>query len=162
MATKKSIAKKTANNEAAAKSVVTKARNVSLKEARVLELLAKEGTSKIALVGAKEAGGFISFVREQGVVGLAVGLAIGTAAGAAVKQIVDGFINPIVGFLIGGIDLSKLKWVIVSPNADGIGGLTLSWGAILSAFITLIATAFVIYWLVHIAKLDKLDKKKDA
>jgi large conductance mechanosensitive channel len=103
---------------------------------------------------------FFDFVREQGVVGLAVGLAIGTAAGAAVKQIVDGFINPIVGFLIGGIDLSKLQWVVVGPREDGTGGLAFSWGAILSSLITLFATAFVIYWLVRIAKLDRLDKKK--
>lgn len=136
------------------------ATKAKLKEAKVLEL-AKEGTTKIVGVGAKEAGGFITFVRQQGVVGLAVGLAIGTAAGAAVKQIVDGFINPIVGFLIGGIDLAKLKWVIVSPHADGTGGLTIGWGAILSAFITLVATALVIYWLIHVAKLDKLDKKKE-
>jgi large conductance mechanosensitive channel len=161
MATKKKIEKKTANNKAAAKSALTKARNTKLKEPKVFEL-AKEGTSKIALVGAKEAGGFISFVREQGVVGLAVGLAIGTAAGAAVKAIVDGFINPIVGFLIGGIDLTQLKWVVVAAKKGGSSGLTLSWGAILSGLITLVATAFVIYWLVHVAKLDKLDKAKDA
>ena len=161
MATKSKLEKKTAAHKAAAKSAITRAKNVQLKEALVLEL-AKEGTTKIIGAGAKEAGGFITFVREQGVVGLAVGLAIGTAAGAAVKQIVDGFINPIVGFLIGGIDLVKLKWVIVSPKMDGTGGLALSWGAILSAFITLVATAFVIYALVHIAKLDRIDKKKDA
>ena len=159
MATKKTIAKKIAVNKAAAKSAIAKAKSSKLKEAKILEI-AKEGTSKIVGAGAKQAGGFITFVREQGVVGLAVGLAIGTAAGAAVKQIVDGFINPIVGFLIGGIDLSQLKWVIVATHKDGTGGLALSWGAILSALITLIATAFVIYWLVHVAKLDKLDKKK--
>jgi len=161
MATKKAVVKKTAANKAAAKSAITKAKRTPLKEARILDI-AKEGATKIVGGGAKEAGGFIKFVREQGVVGLAVGLAIGTAAGAAVKQIVDGFINPIVGFLIGGVDLAKLKWVIVGPHADGTGGLALSWGAILSALITLIATSFVIYWLVHIAKLDRLDKKKDA
>ena len=159
MATKKTIVKKTTNNKTAAKSTLTKAQNAKLREPKVL-LLAQEGASKVIGGGAKEAGGFITFVREQGVVGLAVGLAIGTAAGAAVKQIVDGFINPIVGFLIGGIDLAKLKWVIVGPKPDGTGGLALSWGAILSALITLIATAFVIYALVHLAKLDKLDKKK--
>jgi large conductance mechanosensitive channel len=103
---------------------------------------------------------FIDFVREQGVVGLAVGLAIGTAAGAAVKEIVDGFINPIVGYIIGGVDLAELTWVVVAPNESGQGGLVLSWGAILSAIITLLATALVIYWLVRVAKLDKLDKKK--
>lgn len=39
--------------------------------------------------------------------------------------------------------------------------LTFGWGAIVSALITLVATAFVIYWLIHIAKLDRLDKKKE-
>lgn len=104
--------------------------------------------------------GFMMFVREQGVVGLAVGLAIGTAAGASVKQIVEGLINPIVGFLIGGVDLTKLSWVIVKANGQGKGGLELEWGAVLSSIITLLATALVIYWLIHVAKLDRLDKKK--
>jgi len=137
----------------------SKKRIVPLKEAKVLEV-AKVGAEKVAGAGKAQTTGFINFVREQGVVGLAVGLAIGTAAGAAVKQIVDGFINPIVGFLIGGVDLSKLKWVIVNAKPDGSGGLALSWGAILSALITLIATAFVIYFLVHLAKLDRIDRKK--
>ena len=115
----------------------------------------------VAAAAVKERGnGFLVFVREQGVVGLAVGLAIGTAAGASVKQIVDGLINPVVGFLIGGIDLSKLSWVIVKANSQGRGGLELEWGAVLSSIITLLATAFVIYWLIHVAKLDRLDKKK--
>ena len=159
MAEKTPTAKRIANNKAQAKRVLTNAQKTALAEARVLEL-AKEGTTKIIGAGAKEAGGFLTFVREQGVIGLAVGLAIGTAAGAAVKQIVDGFINPIVGFLIGGVDLTKLKWVIVAPRTDGTGGLALSWGAILSALITLVATALVIYLLVHFAKLDRIDKKK--
>jgi len=116
---------------------------------------------KVVSVGRDHARGFMDFVREQGVVGLAVGLAIGTAAGASVKQIVDGFINPIVGFLIGGVDLSRLNWIVVTPNKEGHGGLILAWGSILSSLITLLATAFVIYWLVKVAKLDKLDKKKE-
>ncbi len=65
--------------------------------------------------------GFLGFVREQGVIGLAVGLAIGTSAGASVKVIVDQFISPIVGFLIGGVDLSALKWTIVGVNEQGKG-----------------------------------------
>lgn len=121
----------------------------------------KVDPKSLAGAGKSQLTQFLDFVREQGVVGLAVGLAIGTAAGAAVKQIVDGFINPIIGFIIGGIDLSQLTWVVVGPGADGKGGLAFSWGAILSSIITLLATALVIYWLIHIAKLDKLDKKKD-
>jgi len=123
---------------------------------------AADKSEKLVKVGSSQVGGFIDFIRSQGIIGLAVGLAIGTAAGAAVKAIVDGFINPIVGFIIGGVDLTKLKWVVVTPNKDGVGGLVFSWGSIISALITLVATAFVIYWLIHIARLDRLDKKKDA
>jgi large conductance mechanosensitive channel len=119
---------------------------------------------KVANIKGKTSGhadGFVSFIREQGVVGLAVGLAIGTAAGASVKAIVDGLINPLVGFLVGGIDLSKLTWVAVKADKAGNGGLELAWGPVLSSLITLTATALVIYLIVHFAKLDRLDKKKD-
>jgi large conductance mechanosensitive channel protein len=111
-------------------------------------------------VAKKHAGGFISFVREQGVVGLAVGLAIGTAAGASVKVIVDEFISPIVALLTRGVDLNSLKWVILA--ADGSNKeVAIGYGAILSSVITLLATAFVIYQIVHIAKLDRMDKSKE-
>ena len=101
--------------------------------------------------------GFMDFVREQGVVGLAVGLAIGTSAGQAVASIVDNFINPIVGFILGGLDLSDMTWN--TGLSRGGHDLVFGWGAILSAIITLLATAFVIYYIVHQMKLDKLDKK---
>lgn len=102
--------------------------------------------------------GFFDFVREQGVIGLAVGLAIGSAAGAAVKSIVDNFINPIVGFLLGGLNLSNIVWETGLKNGDA--QLIFGWGAILSALITLTATAFVVYYVVKGIGLDRLDKKK--
>lgn len=136
------------------KKVTKKTDEQGVKPGRIQTVAAKA-------IAVKEHGtGFMTFVREQGVIGLAVGLAIGSAAGASVKQIVDGLINPIVGFLIGGVDLSKLSWVVVPANAQGKGGLELDWGAVLSSLITLLATALVIYWLIHVAKLDRLDKKK--
>ena len=101
--------------------------------------------------------GFLDFIRPQGVIGLAVGLAIGAAAGDTVKKLVEGFINPIVQFLVGSGDkLATATWHFEAwgRSAD------FAWGAALSSAITLLATALVIYWLVHIFKLDKLDKKK--
>lgn len=115
-------------------------------------------TKKQAVKG--HANGFVSFVREQGVVGLAVGLAIGTAAGASVKVIVDEFISPLVALMTRGIDLNSLKWVILSADGNN-AEVAIGYGAILSSVITLLATAFVIYQIVHIAKLDRADKKKD-
>lgn len=104
---------------------------------------------------------FSNFVREQGVVGLAVGLAIGVAAGQAVASIVDNLINPIVGFILGGTDLSELRWETGLTRGDE--ELIIGWGAVAGAIITLLATAFVIFYLVKGMKLDKLDKtKKDS
>ncbi len=109
------------------------------------------------------AGGFLDFVREQGVVGLAVGLAIGTAAGASVKVIVDEFIAPIVALLTRGVDLNSLRWVIVEANTKTAQPeVAIGYGMIISSVITLLATAFVVYQIVHILKLDRMDKKKDA
>jgi large conductance mechanosensitive channel len=103
----------------------------------------------------KQLKGFMDFVREQGVVGLAVGLAIGAAAGDAVKAIVDNLINPLVGLILGGTDLSN----IASKVDRGGKVLTFGWGNILNSVITLLAVAAVVYFLVHMLKLDKADKK---
>ena len=130
---------------------------VAAAKARAAEK-AKEARAKAASAPGKHAGGFVDFIRTQGVVGLAVGLAIGTAAGATVKSLVEGFINPIVQFIVGSQEgLQAAVWHVElwGRNAD------FAWGAAVSSAITLVATALVIYWVVHIFKLDRLDKKKD-
>ncbi len=104
-------------------------------------------------------GNFMTFVRQQGVVGLAVGLAIGTAAGASVKAIVDGFISPVVGFILGGVNLMSISWHTGWYNNGN--QLIIGWGAVVNSIIVLLATALVVYIFVHGSHLDKLDKKKD-
>lgn len=119
---------------------------------------AKEARRKVKEQGAKHTSGFITFLRTQGVIGLAVGLAIGTAAGDTVGKMVEGFINPIVQFIIGKTDtLENAVWSfeLGGRNAD------FAWGAFVSSTITLLATALVIYWVVHVMKLDRLDKAKE-
>ena len=120
-----------------------------------------EKVVKVATLGRThvrgQVGGFLDFIRAQGVIGLAIGLAIGTAAGDTVRKLVEGFINPIVQFIVGSGDkLSTATWhlELFGRTAD------FAWGAALSSAITLLATALVVYWLVNVFKLDKLDKKK--
>lgn len=131
----------------------------SAAEAKQAATTAKLEATKAKLANASGHGsGFMNFIREQGVVGLAVGLAIGTAAGASVKVIVEQLINPLVALMTQGIDLSKLSWDVHL----GAETVKFGWGAVLSSLITLIATALVVYLVIHLAKLDKLDKKKDS
>ena len=118
----------------------------------------KERAEAVRSRAGKHGNGFIDFIRTQGVVGLAVGLAIGVAAGDTVSKLVEGFINPIIQFIVGSQDaLSSAVWHVElwGRSAD------FAWGAFVSSAITLLATALVIYLLVNVMRLDKLDKKKD-
>lgn len=111
-------------------------------------------------VATKQISGFTEFVREQGVVGLAVGLAIGTAATVFVKSIVDNLINPIIGALLPGSSSLSEKYICIGSDASGCVN-KLAWGAVVSNFISFLAVAAVIYFVVKGFKLDKLDKKKE-
>lgn len=143
------------------KNTQTEKKAERLTKAEAAAKKAEATAKKVAKRSAKRVqghvGGFLDFVRSQGVIGLAVGLAIGAAAGDTVKKLVEGFINPIVQFIVGSGDkLATATWhlELFGRTAD------FAWGAALSSTITLVATALVIYWLVNIFKLDKLDKKK--
>lgn len=120
--------------------------------------MTKKRATNVGRGGGKQLNGFVEFIRTQGVVGLAVGLAIGTAAGATVKTLVEGFITPIVQFIVGSQDaLATATWTFRAFDRQA----DFAWGAFVSSAITLIATAFVIYLIVHSAKLDRIDKKKE-
>ena len=97
--------------------------------------------------------GFIQFVREQGVVGLAVGFILGGAIAKMVTAIVTDLLNPLIGLAIGGLNLKNayLK----------IGAAKLLWGDFVSVCIDFLIVAFVVYFGVKLLKLDRLDKKKE-
>jgi len=102
--------------------------------------------------------GFLEFVREQGVVGLAIGLAVGTQAAVLVKDIVASIIDPIMGLVIGNPKgLQAAEWNVT------VGGrhATFTVGHLLYSIIVFASVCAVIYIIVHGFKLDKLDKKKD-
>ncbi len=132
----------------ASKSVKAAAKVAALKEKKIVSAAIKD----------THMGGFVNFIREQGVVGLAVGLAIGTAAGDTVKKLVTAFIDPLVQLIVGsqqGLQSASFTVEIAGRRGEFL------YGAFVSSLITLIAVAFVVYAIVHFLKLDKLDKKKD-
>ena len=132
----------------ASKSVKAAAKVAALKEKKIAGTVIKD----------THMAGFVNFIREQGVVGMAVGLAIGTAAGDTVKKLVTAFIDPLVQLIVGsqqGLQSASFTVEIAGRKGEFL------YGAFVSSLITLIAVAFVVYAIVHFFKLDKLDKKKD-
>lgn len=105
-------------------------------------------------------GGFMEFVRTQGVVGLAVGLVLGGAVTVLVKSLIDNIVMPPLGFILGSAEgLKGLEWHI-GKTAAGQDTI-LYYGTFLNDLINFAVIAVVIYLIVHILGFDKLDKKKD-
>lgn len=104
--------------------------------------------------------GFINFVREQGVVGLAVGLVLGTATKSLVDSVVVNIFNPVVGLMIGGKDLSQR--FICLRRVGGVCTAKIGYGQVISDIIAFMTVALAMFLIVHYLKLDRLDKKKSA
>lgn len=105
----------------------------------------------------KQLRGFMDFVREQGVVGLAIGLAIGTQAAILVKDMVGAIIDPIIGLIIGNPKgLQAAQWDVTVAGREA----TFGFGKLVYSLIVFMAVCAVIYFVVHGFKLDKIDKKK--
>lgn len=108
--------------------------------------------------------GFIEFIRQQGVVGLAVGFILGAAVSSLVNSLVTNLINPLIGVALGRVNLTDKAWHLsngkdlIANNADD---LVVRYGAVISTFIDLIIIAAVVYFSVKMLKLDQLDKQKD-
>lgn len=96
--------------------------------------------------------GFIDFIREKGVVGLAVGFLVGGAVSKMVTALVTDIINPLIGVALGSVDLAERKLMI--------GSVELLWGHFISAFVDFLVVAAVVYFGVKLLRLDKLDKPK--
>lgn len=122
--------------------------------------LAREQLDKIPAPKVRDHfGGFVTFVREQGVVGLAIGLVLGTQVKTLVDQLVLSFINPLLGLLLPGKGNLVDKTFHINIGEKGANFL---WGAFASQLISFLTVAAVIYIVFKSLKLDKLDKKKDS
>ncbi|MDD3773980.1 MAG: MscL family protein [Patescibacteria group bacterium] len=91
--------------------------------------------------------GFMNFIREQGVAGLAVGFILGGAVSKIVSSLVDDIINPLLGVILGAA--GNLNQASVK-----IGSVQLNWGSFVNTTIDFIVIALVVYFGVKLLRLD--------
>ena len=97
--------------------------------------------------------GFMTFIREQGVVGLAVGFILGGSVGKVVTALVEDIINPLIGLVLGSA--AGLK-----EMAFTLAGADIKLGAFVATLIDFLVIAAVVYYGFKGLGLDKIDKKK--
>jgi large conductance mechanosensitive channel protein len=103
--------------------------------------------------------GFVDFVREQGVVGLAIGLVLGFAAKTVIDSLVANIFNPIVGLLTGGISLEDKTACL--KQLGGECTTSIKYGQFVSDFISFVIVVALVYFVFKSLKLERLDKKKE-
>lgn len=93
-------------------------------------------------------GGFMKFLKEYSVIGLAIGVIIGSKAGELVKAIVDGLLMPLVGLVLPSGDWQEL---VVGP---------LQVGLVLAALINFVIVAWLVYMFAKkVLREDTVGKK---
>lgn len=102
---------------------------------------------------------FKAFVMRGNVIDMAVGIVVGAAFKDVVTSLVDNIIMPPIGWLIGGIKFSHMKWVLKAADAEGKGGVAISYGAFINTVISFIIIAFVIFMLVK--AINRMHRKKE-
>ena len=95
--------------------------------------------------------GFVQFIREQGVVGLAIGFVLGGAISKVVSSLVTDVINPLIGMAIGNVEgLAEMY----------VGSVML--GSFVYSIIDFLIIAAVVYFGFKGLRLDRLDMKKEG
>ena len=132
-------------------------------KARLMRVDPPAEVSKLAeeVIGKRVGGsvsGFVSFLRERAVVGLAVGFAIGAQAQVVVKQFITSFVDPLFKLLIPGDQVLSTR-----ASSLSLAGHTASfaWGALVYSLLDFLFILFTIYVVVRVFKLEQLDKKDE-
>lgn len=100
----------------------------------------------------KPANGFVAFLREKAIVGLAIGFVIGTQVQGVVKGFIADFIDPFFALVFpGNKELSAREWVVYDAH--------FKWGDMIYQLIDFLFIVFIIYLVIRLFKLDRLDKK---
>ena len=107
---------------------------------------------------------FKAFAVKGNAVDMAVGVIIGGAFGKIVTSIVNDIIMPPIGWLIGGVNFSDLKFELptVKLGSETMQAATINYGAFIQTIIDFLIIAFCVFLLVKgINKLASLKKKEE-
>ncbi|MBC7582109.1 MscL family protein [Aeromicrobium sp.] len=100
-----------------------------------------------------QVGGFANFLREYGVVALAVGFIVGQQANAVVKQMVISFVDPLALVWFG----QSLSGRAAHLHHNGMP-VDVPWGQFVVTLLDFFLIVVVIYIVIKVFKLDRLKK----
>ena len=101
---------------------------------------------------------FREFAMRGNVLDMAVGVILGGAFGKITTSLVNDVFMPLIGLLIGGVDLGKLN-IVLKAATETNEAVTLGIGTFLSTIIDFVLVAFVIFLMVK--TINRFHRKKE-
>ena len=101
---------------------------------------------------------FKAFVMRGNVVDLAVGVIIGGAFGKIVTSLVNDIFMPIIGMILGNVDLTSLEIKLGEP-VEGAEQAAIRYGAFIQEIVNFLIIALCIFMVIKV--INKLQKKKE-
>lgn len=96
---------------------------------------------------------FKEFAMKGNLVDMAIAFVMGGAFGKVVSAFVEKMFAPIIGILMGGINLADKKFVVKEAVLDAAGketspAVAIEWGLFVTALIDFIIVAFVMFMII--------------
>jgi len=101
---------------------------------------------------------FKKFALRGNVVDMAVGVIVGGAFGKIVASLVNDVVMPILGLLVGRVDLTSLKLVLRQAN-DTTAELALTYGVFLQNVLDFLIISFSIFMAIRM--INKVRRKEE-
>lgn len=103
---------------------------------------------------------FKEFAVKGNAVDMAVGVIIGGAFGKIVTSIVNDIIMPPIGYVIGGVNFSDLKYELPKVVVQGVelAPATINYGTFIQTILDFIIVAFCVFMMVK--GINRLSRKK--
>lgn len=115
--------------------------------------------------GLKKTKGFINefkeFISRGNVIDMAVGIIVGTAFTAIVNSLVADVIMPAIGWLLGGINFTELKYVI-TPAVGDTAEAAIRYGVFIQKIVDFLIIAFVVFLMVKLINSFRRKKEEPA
>lgn len=104
---------------------------------------------------------FKEFISKGNVVDLAVGVIIGAAFGKIISSLVDDVLMPPIGYLLGGVDFSDKKLVLVTADAiNKVEEVAIRYGNFINTVIQFLIVSMCIFAVIK--AINTLKRKEEA
>lgn len=97
---------------------------------------------------------FKEFALSGSLIDTAIAFVMGAAFGKVVTAFVEKMFAPVVGLLLGGINLADKKWVLKAAVGDA-PEVAIAWGAFITASIDFLVVAFVMFLVIKAINASK-------